>query len=122
MDDPLGPRAHRVHLVRRVAVLEEALEEDAQEPVAGEEGVNHALLDSGTVMSLSRRVKKIRLRQSVPGPARARARGSAPTPARPARRTRAVRDGGRPPEGTAPWPIPGRARRRRRSRPPCGSP
>ena len=67
MDHPLGPRTHRVHLVGRVAVLEDALEEDAEEPVAGEEGVNHALLDSGTVMSLSRRVKKDQAATIGPG-------------------------------------------------------
>src|SRR5207247_8602207 len=36
----LAARAHGVHAVGRVAVLEQALEHDAQEPVAGEEDVD----------------------------------------------------------------------------------
>ena len=33
VEHALGPRAHGVHLVGRVAVLEQALEEHGQEPV-----------------------------------------------------------------------------------------
>ena len=42
VEPALDARRHGVHAVGRVAVLEEALEEHAREPVTDEENVDHA--------------------------------------------------------------------------------